>query len=59
MIVSYDFAKTPQNLCYLFYQCQYALDRLLPSSRLLTDQTIAKTAMIDCQISINKLLFGA
>ena len=59
LITIYDFAKISQNLYHFSYQCQHALDELLPSFRLLTDQIPAKAIVVDCQISIGKLLFGA
>ena len=47
MIVLRHFAKTLQSPCHISYQCQRALDKLLPSSRLLTNQTLAKAAVVD------------
>ena len=52
VITTRDSAKTPQSPCYPSYQCHYSPDRLLPSFRLLTDQTPAKAAVVDSQRSV-------
>lgn len=59
MIVLHNSNKILQSPCHFFYQYQCTLDGLLLSKRLLTDQTLAKIVLVDCQMTVGKILFVA
>lgn len=54
LITIYDPDKTPQSFSQLFYWYKRTLDELLLSSRVLTNQTLTKIAVVDYQISVSK-----